>query len=226
MSKKTFSKAAAKSSAAKTRKPAAVSPSKKTAKAKGRRANVVRNTAETKIEGALWLDGGGETAVETGLPFFDHMLMQTAKHGGLSLRLRAEGDLHIDDHHTVEDCGIVVGQLMARALGDKVGVARFGWAYAPLDESLSRAVVDLSGRPSLSYHAALSREQAGGMRTETAREFFQAVANHAGLTLHLDLLRGVNTHHQIESLFKAFGLAFKMAAKITGDSLPSTKGVL
>ena len=115
---------------------------------------------------------------------------------------------------------------MARALGDKVGVARFGWAYAPLDESLSRAVVDLSGRPSLSYHAALSREQAGGMRTETAREFFQAVANHAGLTLHLDLLRGVNTHHQIESLFKAFGLAFKMAAKITGDSLPSTKGVL
>ena len=191
-----------------------------------RRALIAHYTAETKISGKLVLDGPGGGAVQTGLPFFDHMLHQTAQHGGLALNLYATGDLHIDDHHTVEDCGIIFGQLLAQALGDKIGITRFGWAYAPLDEALARAVVDLSGRPKLVYRARLNRTQIGGLHTETVQEFFQAVVNNANLTLHLDLLRGQNTHHQIESLFKSFGLALKMAAQITSTSLPSTKGTL
>ncbi|MBE8158147.1 MAG: imidazoleglycerol-phosphate dehydratase HisB [Betaproteobacteria bacterium] len=191
-----------------------------------RRAVVARQTAETTIEAELILDGGGESEINTGLPFFDHMLAQTARHGGMFLRLRAAGDLQIDGHHTVEDCGIVLGRALAEALGEKCGIARFGWAFAPLDESLSRAVVDLSGRPSLVYQAALARAEIGGMDSDLPREFFQALANHAKLTLHLDLLRGVNAHHQAESMFKAFGLALKMAATKTGGGLPSTKGVL
>ena len=195
--------------------------------ANSRRAAVIRKTAETEINAELSLDGGGESEINTGLPFFDHMLAQTARHGGLFLRLRAQGDLQIDGHHTVEDCGIVLGQALDKALGEKCGIARFGWAFAPLDESLSRAVVDLSGRPSLFYHAALSRPEIGGMDSDLPREFFQALANHAKLTLHMDLLRGVNAHHQAESMFKAFGLALKMAAaKTGGGGAPSTKGVL
>lgn len=191
-----------------------------------RRAEISRKTAETEIRAELALDGGGESEINTGLPFFDHMLAQTARHGGLFLRLKAAGDLRIDAHHTVEDCGIVLGGALGEALGDKSGVARFGWAYAPLDESLSRAVIDLSGRPSLVYRAELSRPDVGGMDADLPREFFQALANHAKLTLHIDLLRGVNAHHQAESMFKAFGLALKSAAAITGGGLPSTKGVL
>lgn len=191
-----------------------------------RRAEVARKTAETDVRIELALDGGGDSEIVTGVPFFDHMLSQTARHGRLSMRLHASGDLQIDAHHTVEDCGIVFGQALARALGDKSGVARFGWAYAPLDESLARAVVDLSGRPSLAFSAQFARDQVGGMESDLVREFFQALANHAGITLHLDLLRGVNAHHQAESMFKAFGLALKMAAARTGGGMPSTKGML
>ena len=189
-------------------------------------ARASRKTAETDISAELNLDGGGASELETGLPFFDHMLAQTARHGGLFLRLQAKGDLHIDGHHTVEDCGIVFGRAFDEALGDKTGIARFGFAFAPLDESLARAVVDISGRPSLSYCAKLSRSEVGGMETELIREFFQAFVNNAKIALHLDLLRGVNAHHQAECMFKAFGLALRSAAKITGEGLPSTKGVL
>ena len=190
-------------------------------------ARASRKTAETDVAAELNLDGGGASELDTGLPFFDHMLAQTARHGGLFLRLRAKGDLHIDGHHTVEDCGIVVGRALEKALGDKSGVARFGAAFAPLDESLARAVVDLSGRPCLSYHAQMARSEVGGMESDLFREFFQALVNHAKITLHLDLLRGVNAHHQAECMFKAFGLALKAAAaKTGGGETPSTKGVL
>lgn len=191
-----------------------------------RRARATRKTAETDIAAELNLDGDGASELDTGLPFFDHMLAQVARHGGLSLRLRAKGDLHIDGHHTVEDCGIVFGIALEKALGDKSGVARFGSAYAPLDESLARAVVDLSGRPSLTYRARLARTEVGGMEADLLREFFQALVNHAKITLHLDLLRGVNAHHQAECIFKAFALALRAAAVKTGGGAPSTKGVL
>lgn len=191
-----------------------------------RRACVSRQTAETDVAAELHLDGGGESELDTGLPFFDHMLAQTVRHGGLFLRLCAKGDLHIDAHHTVEDCGIVFGRALARALGDKSGVARFGFAFAPLDESLARAVVDLSGRPFLSYQAQFSRAEVGGMDADLLREFFRALVNNAQITLHLDLLRGVNAHHQAECMFKAFGLALKAAAAIRCGGAPSTKGVL
>ena len=194
--------------------------------AKSRHAVVSRTTAETKITAELTLDSDGSAELNTGLPFFDHMLAQTARHGRLALKLHADGDLHIDGHHTVEDCGIVLGQALEQALGDKCGIARFGWAYAPLDEALARAVVDVSGRSSLTYQAALSRQEVGGLETDLLREFFQAFVNHAKLTLHLDLLRGVNAHHQAESMFKAFGLALHLAVAKTGSQLPTTKGVL
>lgn len=192
-----------------------------------RRARVSRKTAETEVEAELHLDGDGSSDLDTGLPFFDHMLAQTVRHGGLFLRLRAKGDLRVDAHHTVEDCGIVLGQAAAEALGGKCGIARFGFAFAPLDESLARAVADLSGRPSLSYCAQFSRPEVGGMDADLFREFFQAFVNHAKITLHLDLLRGVNAHHQAECIFKAFGLALRAAAAKTGGGAPpSTKGVL
>ena len=188
-------------------------------------AEILRETAETQIKATLALDGG-DSKINSGVPFFDHMLAQTARHGGLALDLQAAGDLPIDAHHTVEDCGIVFGQLLAAALGDKSSIARFGYAYAPLDESLSRVVVDISGRSSLTYQAALSRRDIGGMDADLLREFFQAMVNHAQITVHIDLLRGVNAHHQAESIFKAFGLSLRMATAKTGGGLPSTKGVL
>ena len=191
-----------------------------------RTAEIKRQTAETNITARLTLDGDGSAELQTGLPFFDHMLSQTARHGMLSLHLKAAGDLHIDAHHTMEDCGIVLGQALAAALDDKSGIARFGWAFAPLDESLSRAVVDISGRPCLVYDAPLCRQEVGGIESELFREFFQALANHAKITLHLDILRGINAHHQTESLFKAFGLALKMAIAKNSGGMPSTKGVL
>ena len=188
-------------------------------------AEILRETAETQIKATLALDGG-DSKINTGVPFFDHMLAQTARHGGLALELQAAGDLPIDAHHTVEDCGIVFGQLLAAALGDKSSIARFGYAYAPLDESLSRVVVDISGRSSLTYRARLSRRDIGGMDADLLREFFQAMVNHAQITVHVDLLRGINAHHQAESIFKAFGLSLRMATAKTGGGLPTTKGVL
>ena len=188
-------------------------------------AEISRETAETQIKATLALDGG-DSKINSGVPFFDHMLAQTARHGGLALSLQAAGDLPIDAHHTVEDCGIVFGQLLAAALGDKSSIARFGYAYAPLDESLSRVVVDISGRSSLTYRARLSRRDIGGMDADLLREFFQAMVNHAQITVHIDLLRGVNAHHQAESIFKAFGLSLRMATAKTGGGLPTTKGVL
>ena len=193
-----------------------------------RKAEILRKTGETRVRVALSLDGDGACDAQSGIPFFDHMLSQVARHGGFDLELSAQGDLEVDAHHTTEDCGIALGQALARALGDKGGVARFGHAYAPLDESLARAVVDLSGRPSLTFDGRISREQVGGMDSDLFREFFQALANHAGATLHLDILRGVNAHHQVEALFKAFGLALRAATRRSeGDGRPpSTKGVL
>ena len=189
-------------------------------------ATISRATNETSIQATLSLDDARVNEINTGLPFFDHMLAQTARHGKLGLRLCAEGDLHIDGHHTVEDCGIALGQALEKALGDKIGIIRFGYAYAPLDESLARVVVDISGRPSLNYHVSLSRREIGGLEADLLREFFQAFANHAKITLHIDLLRGINAHHQAESIFKAFGLALKMAINRQDADLPSTKGVL
>ena len=193
-----------------------------------RKAEILRKTGETRVRVALSLDGDGACDAQSGIPFFDHMLSQVARHGGFDLALSAQGDLEVDAHHTTEDCGIALGQALARALGDKGGVARFGHAYAPLDESLARAVVDLSGRPSLTFDGRISREQVGGMDSDLFREFFQALANHAGATLHLDILRGVNAHHQVEALFKAFGLALRAATRRSGGDgrPPSTKGVL
>ena len=193
---------------------------------KKRSASISRKTAETEVTAEISLDGG-DFAAETGLPFFDHMLAQLARHGGFGLRLQAIGDLQIDGHHTTEDCGIALGQALAAALGDKSGIARFGFAYAPLDESLARAVADLSGRPSLFYEARIARAEVGGMDADLFREFFQAFVNHSRITLHLDLIRGVNAHHQVECIFKAFALALKAAVARTGDKTPpSTKGVL
>ena len=190
-----------------------------------RRATVSRKTAETNIEITLSLDGG-DSDINTGVPFFDHMLAQTARHGGLGLRVNAVGDLDIDAHHTVEDCGIALGQALDECLGDKSGITRFGYAYAPLDESLARVVLDISGRPSLTWRARLSRQEIGGMEADLLREFFQAFSNHAKMTVHVDLLRGLNAHHQAESIFKAFGLSLKMACTQSNGGMPSTKGVL
>ena len=193
-----------------------------------RRGEVSRETSETRVRVALALDGRGQCDSQSGIPFLDHMLAQLARHGRLDISLAAQGDLEVDAHHTMEDCGIALGQALAQALGDKGGVARFGHAYAPLDEALARAVVDLSGRPSLTFAGRVSRSEVGGVDSDLFREFFQALANHAEATLHLDILRGVNAHHQVEALFKAFGLALGAAARRReGDARPpSTKGVL
>ena len=198
------------------------------AAAAARRAEVSRETAETRVRVSLNLDGNGECDSQSGIPFLDHMLAQVARHGRLDLSLAAQGDLEVDAHHTMEDCGIALGQALSRALGNKGGVARFGHAYAPLDEALARAVVDLSGRPSLTFAGQVGRPEVGGVDSDLFREFFQALANHAQATLHLDILRGVNAHHQIEALFKAFGLALLQATRRReGDSRPpSTKGAL
>ncbi len=194
-----------------------------------RTAEVVRNTNETQIRVALDLDGSGTARLSTGIGFFDHMLDQIARHGLIDLTVEAKGDLHIDGHHTVEDVGITLGQAFARALGDKKGVRRYGHAYVPLDEALSRVVIDLSGRPGLVWQVPFTRATIGSFDVELAHEFFQGFVNHAGVTLHIDNLRGENSHHQCETVFKAFARALRMAIEAdprTADSIPSTKGSL
>ena len=195
----------------------------------GRTARVERNTQETRIDIAIDLDGEGRGDFETGLPFLEHMLDQVARHGAIDITLRAEGDLHIDAHHTVEDIGIALGQALARATGDKRGIRRYGHAYVPLDEALSRVVIDLSGRPGLHYTADFPHRAIGGFEVELIPEFFQGLVNHAGATLHIDALRGQNAHHVAESLFKAFGRALRQALEPDprmAGRLPSTKGSL
>jgi len=194
-----------------------------------RTARVERSTLETQISVSLDLDGSGRSALETGIPFLDHMLDQVARHGLIDLEIRARGDLHIDAHHTVEDIGITLGQALAQAVGDKRGIRRYGHAYVPLDEALSRAVVDLSGRPGLQLYAEFPRALIGGFDVDLFHELFQGLVNHAALTLHLDCLRGRNAHHIAETLFKAFGRALRMALEPDprlGDLVPSTKGSL
>jgi imidazoleglycerol-phosphate dehydratase len=194
-----------------------------------RTADISRNTLETKIRVQLDLDGGGKSQLATGVGFFDHMLDQIARHGMLDLTVEAQGDLHIDAHHTVEDVGIALGQALAQALGDKKGLVRYGHAYVPLDEALSRVVVDLSGRPGLCFNVEFTRAQIGVFDVDLVREFFQALVNHAGITVHIDNLRGVNAHHQAESVFKAFARALRSAVAIdsrASSMVPSTKGSL
>jgi len=194
-----------------------------------RTAEISRNTLETQIRVQLDLDGAGKSQLATGVGFFDHMLDQIARHGMIDLVIEAKGDLHIDAHHTVEDVGITLGQALAKALGDKKGLTRYGHAYVPLDEALSRVVVDLSGRPGLSFNVEFRRAMIGEFDIDLIREFFQAVVNHAGITVHIDNLRGDNAHHQAESVFKAFARALRMAVSAdlrAGGMVPSTKGSL
>ncbi len=194
-----------------------------------RSAEVTRNTLETQITVRVNLDGSGKAMFQTGLPFLDHMLDQVARHGLIDLEINAKGDLHIDAHHTAEDIGITLGQAVAKAVGDKKGLRRYGHAYVPLDEALSRVVIDLSGRPGLEYHIEFTRARIGDFDVDLFREFFQGLVNHAGMTLHIDNLRGINAHHQAETVFKAFGRALRMALEIDprmGDAMPSTKGSL
>jgi imidazoleglycerol-phosphate dehydratase len=194
-----------------------------------RKAEVSRNTAETQIRVALNLDGTGVAQLSTGIGFFDHMLDQIARHGLIDLTIEAKGDLHIDGHHTVEDVGITLGQAMAKAVGDKRGLRRYGHAYVPLDEALSRVVVDFSGRPGLEMHVPFKSGMIGALDTQLVYEFFQGFVNHAGVTLHIDNLRGDNAHHQCETVFKAFARALRMALEIdprAAGVIPSTKGSL
>ncbi|MEO8003787.1 MAG: imidazoleglycerol-phosphate dehydratase HisB [Betaproteobacteria bacterium] len=194
-----------------------------------RQAQVTRNTLETKIEVRLDLDGSGKSSLSTGVGFFDHMLDQVARHGMFDLEVRAEGDLHIDAHHTVEDVGITIGQAFTKAIGDKKGVRRYGHAYVPLDEALSRVVIDLSGRPGLEYSVDYARGLIGEFDVDLVHEFFQGFVNHAGVTLHIDNLKGRNAHHQAETIYKAFGRALRMAVELdprAAGILPSTKGSL
>ncbi len=194
-----------------------------------RSSEIERETRETRVRVAVDLDGAGNAELDTGVPFFDHMLEQVARHGGIDLTVQARGDTQVDDHHTVEDVGIVLGQALQAAWGDKAGVVRYGYAYVPLDEALSRAVIDLSGRPGLVFEAEMPRGTVGRFDTELVEEFFRALANHAAVTLHLDALRGRNTHHICETLFKAFGRALGQAVSRdprAGDAVPSTKGAL
>jgi imidazoleglycerol-phosphate dehydratase len=192
-------------------------------------AEVARNTAETKIRVRLDLDGSGKAQLATGIGFFDHMLDQIARHGLIDLDVHCEGDLHIDGHHTVEDVGITLGQAVARAVGDKKGIRRYGHAYVPLDEALSRVVVDFSGRPGLHMDVRFTSGMIGGFDTQLTFEFFQGFVNHAGVTLHIDNLKGVNAHHQCETIFKAFARAVRAALELDPRSagvIPSTKGSL
>ena len=200
-----------------------------TGEGSARSAEVIRNTAETRIRVALNLDGSGQAQLSTGIGFFDHMLDQIARHGLIDLDIQAQGDLHIDGHHTVEDVGITLGQAFAKALGDKKGIRRYGHAYVPLDEALSRVVVDFSGRPGLHQHIPFTSGMVGTLDTQLVYEFFQGFVNHALCSLHIDNLKGVNAHHQAETVFKAFGRAIRMA--LTPDPrsagvIPSTKGSL
>lgn len=194
-----------------------------------RQATVSRSTLETQISVSVNLDGSGIAVFDTGLPFLDHMLDQVARHGMMDLDIKAQGDLHIDGHHTVEDVGITLGQAVSMALGDKRGIRRYGHAYVPLDEALSRVVIDFSGRPGLQYHAIYPRARIGDFDVDLLHEFFQGFCNHALVTLHIDNLRGDNAHHIAETIFKAFGRAVRMALEADaalGNQLPSTKGSL
>jgi imidazoleglycerol-phosphate dehydratase len=194
-----------------------------------RKADVTRNTKETQIRVMVDLDGSGQAKLATGIGFFDHMLDQIARHGLIDLEIEAKGDLHIDGHHTVEDVGITLGQAVAQAVGDKAGLTRYGHAYVPLDEALSRVVVDFSGRPGLHMRVPFKSGMVGGFDTQLAYEFFQGFSNHAGVTLHIDNLQGDNAHHQCETVFKAFARALRMALTIDPRSagvIPSTKGSL
>lgn len=194
-----------------------------------RTAEVTRNTLETQITCRVNLDGTGQAHFDTGVPFLEHMLDQVARHGLIDLHVVAKGDLHIDDHHTVEDVGITLGKAVAQAVGDKKGIRRYGHAYVPLDEALSRVVIDFSGRPGLEMHVDFTRAVVGGFDVDLFQEFFQGFVNHAMVTLHIDNLRGKNTHHQIETIFKAFGRALRMAMELDprmSGVTPSTKGTL
>jgi imidazoleglycerol-phosphate dehydratase len=193
-----------------------------------RSATIERSTKETSIKLSLDLDGTGKSELNTGIPFLDHMLEQISRHGLDDLQINAKGDLEIDAHHTVEDIGICLGEALREAVGDKAGIVRYGHAYVPLDEALSRVVLDLSGRPGLEYHISFPKETVGGFDIELFKEFFQAISNHGRITLHIDAIRGDNNHHIIETVFKAFGRALRMAVesdpRVTG--IPSTKGAL
>lgn len=194
-----------------------------------RTATVTRNTLETKITVSVNLDGSGKLKADTGVPFLEHMLDQIARHGLIDLEIHCDGDLHIDDHHSVEDIGITMGQAFAQAVGDKKGILRYGHAYVPLDEALSRVVIDFSGRPGLEYAVEYPRARIGEFDVDLLHEFFQGFANHALVTLHIDCLRGENSHHIAETVFKAFGRAMRMALEADpamGNQMPSTKGSL
>ena len=194
-----------------------------------RTAEVVRDTNETQIRVVINIDGTGQQKLNTGVPFLDHMLDQIARHGLIDLDITANGDLHIDAHHTVEDVGITLGQAFAKAMGDKKGIRRYGHAYVPLDEALSRVVIDFSGRPGLEFHVPFKRSMIGSFDVDLTHEFFQGFVNHALVTLHIDNLRGENAHHQCETVFKAFGRAVRMAAELdsrAAGTIPSTKGSL
>ncbi|MEO7744460.1 MAG: imidazoleglycerol-phosphate dehydratase HisB [Usitatibacter sp.] len=194
-----------------------------------RKAEIQRDTKETQVFVAVDLDGRGEATLASGIPFLDHMLDQIARHGALDLTVRAKGDLEIDAHHTVEDIGITLGMALAKALGDKKGIRRYGHAYVPLDEALSRAVVDFSGRPGLEYNVKFTRARVGEFDVDLTHEFFQGLVNHALATVHVDNLRGDNAHHQCETIFKAFARALRMAVELdprAAGTIPSTKGSL
>jgi len=194
-----------------------------------RQASVSRDTFETKITCALNVDGQGEGKLQSGVPFLDHMLDQVVRHGLFDIEIACDGDTHIDDHHSVEDIGISLGMAFDQALGDRKGIQRYGYAYVPLDEALSRVVIDFSGRPGLFFHADFVRPKVGTFDVELTSEFFQGFANHAKATIHMDVIRGTNEHHKIETLFKAFGRALRMACSIddrAAGRLPSTKGAL
>ncbi len=194
-----------------------------------RSATVSRDTLETQITVSVSLDGTGKAEFDTGLPFLEHMLDQIARHGMVDLNIKANGDLHIDAHHTVEDIGITLGQALAQAVGDRRGILRYGHAYVPLDEALSRVVIDFSGRPSLHYNVPFTRASVGDFDVDLFSEFFHGLVNHAQLTLHIDNLKGENSHHQAETVFKAFGRALRMAVSAderAPSAMPSTKGVL
>ena len=194
-----------------------------------RQAAVSRDTLETQITVSVNLDGSGKSSFDTGLAFLEHMLDQVARHGMMDIDVQAKGDLHIDGHHTVEDIGITLGQAVARAVADKRGIRRYGHAYVPLDEALSRVVIDFSGRPGLEYHVEYPRARIGDFDVDLLHEFFQGFSNHALVTMHIDCLRGDNAHHIAETVFKAFGRAMRMALEMDtamGDMMPSTKGSL
>lgn len=194
-----------------------------------RTATVHRHTSETQITVSINLDGTGCAKFDTGVPFLEHMLDQIARHGLIDLEITCKGDLHIDDHHTVEDIGITLGQALKQALGDKMGIRRYGHAYVPLDEALSRVVLDLSGRPGLHYHIEFTRAMIGRFDVDLFSEFFHGLVNHSMMTLHIDNLRGINAHHQAETVFKAFGRALRMAVEYDdrmAGKMPSTKGTL